>query len=169
MRIRPYIGEKDYEWIQRWDDHEKVHAFWCADLIPYPLTKQAFHAFLEKNAEKWMDSAYVATEDGGKPVGFFCYSVNEQDNAGFLKFVIVDDQKRGMGYGREMLRLALQYAFCITGVERVRLNVFAENRAARHCYEAAGFREESRAENVFAYRGEWWSRCHMTVTDYKEH
>ena len=81
----------------------------------------------------------MATGQDGEPVGFFCYSVNSKDNEGFLKFVVVDDQKRGMGCGKEMLHLALRYAFCITGVERVRLNVFEENSAAKHCYEKVGF------------------------------
>ena len=86
------------------------------------------------------------------------------DNAGFLKFVIVDHNKRGTGYGKEMLKLALQYAFDITGVELVQLNVFDENVVAKHCYEKIGFIEESIAKNIFSYKDELWSRCHMIVT-----
>lgn len=48
----------------------------------------------------WADSAYVATEDSGQATGFFCYSVNTEDNIGFLKYVIVDKTKRGKGYGK---------------------------------------------------------------------
>ena len=71
----------------------------------------------EKNALDWTDSAYAATENNGQAVGFFCYSVNTADNIGFLKFIIVDKTKRGKGYGKEMLNLALQYAFQITGAK----------------------------------------------------
>ena len=39
-----------------------------------------------------------------------------------LIFVIVDHNKRGTGYGKEMLKLALQYAFDITGVELVQFH-----------------------------------------------
>ncbi len=77
-------------------------------------------------------------------IGFFCYSFNVDDNTGFLKFVIVDCKKRGMGYGKKMLQLALKYAFDITGVNLVQLNVFEENIAAKHCYKEIGFIEESR-------------------------
>lgn len=164
MRIRPYIESRDYEYIEKWIDYEKTHALWCANLIPYPVTKENFHAFLEKNAVEWTDSAYVATETNGEIIGFFCYSINVDDNAGFLKFVIVDHNKRGTGYGKEMLKLALQYAFDITGVELVQLNVFDENVVAKHCYEKIGFIEESIAKNIFSYKDELWSRCHMIVT-----
>lgn len=161
MRIRPYIESRDFASLETWIEDEKIHALWCADLIPYPVTKENFHAFLEKNALEWTDSAYVATEKSGELIGFFCYSVNAGEDAGFLKLVIVDRNKRGSGYGKEMLKLALQYAFEITGVKTVRLNVFDENAAAKHVYEKAGFREDSIDRNVFSFKGELWSRCHM--------
>ncbi|MCM1134923.1 MAG: GNAT family N-acetyltransferase [Clostridium sp.] len=163
MRIRPYIESKDYETIEKWIDDEKIHALWCANLIPYPITKEHLHQFLNKDAADWTGSAYVATENNGKTIGFFCYSINIDDNTGFLKFVIVDPQKRGAGYGQKMLQLALQYAFQITGVDAVQLNVFEENDAAKHCYKKIGFVEKSISSNVFPYKNELWSRQHMII------
>lgn len=163
MRIRPYIESRDYESIEKWIEDEKTHALWCANLIPYPLTKEKLHAFLEKTASEWTDSAYAATENNGKILGFFCYSINVDDNTGFLKLVIVDNHLRGKGRGTEMLKLALQYAFEITKVRLVQLNVFDENAAAKRCYEKAGFVEESVTENAFPYKNEVWNRCHMIL------
>ena len=105
--------------------------------------------YLEKNAMDWTDSAYVATENNGQAVGFFCYSVNTTDNIGFLKFVVVDKTKHGKGYGKEMLNLALQYAFQITGTNSVQLNIFNENALAKQCYEKAGFIERNIDKDVF--------------------
>ena len=162
MRIRPYIEDKDFEYLAKWIDDEKIHALWCANLMPYPITKENLHSFLEKNAMEWTDSAYVATEDNGKVTGFFCYSVNVDDNSGFLKLIVVDREKRGAGYGKKMLQLALKYAFEITGVESVRINVFDRNAAAKHCYEI-GFVEESISKDIFPYKDETWNRCHMII------
>ena len=164
MRIRPYIPGKDYEYVSKWIDGERTHAFWCANRLPYPITQQSFHDFLEKNAVDWTDSAYIATENNGQAAGFFCYSSNTTDNIGFLKFVIVDNTKRGKGYGKEMLNLALQYAFQITGAEAVQLNVFSENASAKQCYEKVGFVERNMEKNVFPYKDELWSRCNMIVS-----
>lgn len=163
MRIRPYIEDKDFEYLAKWIDDEKIHALWCANLMPYPITKENLHSFLEKNAMEWTDSAYVATEDNGKVTGFFCYSVNVDDNSGFLKLIVVDREKRGAGYGKKMLQLALKYAFEITGVESVRINVFDRNAAAKHCYEKIGFVEESISKDIFPYKDETWNRCHMII------
>lgn len=164
MRIRPYIPSKDYEYVSKWIDDERAHAFWCANRFPYPITQQSFHDLLEKNAMDWTDSAYVATENDGQLIGFFCYSVNTEDNIGFLKFVIVDKIKRGKGYGKEMLHLALQYAFQITGAETVQLHVFSENTTAKHCYEKVGFVERNMDKDVFPYKDELWSRCNMIIS-----
>jgi RimJ/RimL family protein N-acetyltransferase len=127
------------------------------------MTPKSFHDLLEKNTIDWTDSAYIATEDNGQPIGFFCYSVNTKDNIGFLKFVMIDKAKRGKGYGKEMLNLALQYAFQITGAKAVQLNVFSENTLAKQCYEKVGFIERNIDKDVFSYQNELWSRCNMIV------
>lgn len=164
MRIRPYIPDKDFEYVSKWIDNERTHAFWCANRLPYPITQQFFHDFLEKNAIDWTDSAYVATENSGQLIGFFCYSINTEDNIGFLKFVIVDKTKRGNGFGKEMLNLALQYAFQITGAKAVQLNVFNENSLAKQCYEKVGFVARNMDKNVFPFKDELWSRCNMIIS-----
>lgn len=163
MRIRPYIESKDFEHVEQWIDTEKIHALWCAGLIPYPVTRQNLRILLEKNAEDWTDSAYVATEDDGSVTGFFCYSINTENNEGFLKLVVVDPAKRGRGYGKRMLKLALKYAFDLTGAEQVQINVFTENSAARSCYEKIGFTERSFTEHAFFYQGESWGRYNLVI------
>ena len=110
-----------------------------------------------------MQESGSQTEDNGEAVGFFCYSVNVEDNTGFLKFIIVDGRKRGAGYGKKMLQLAVRYAFLLTGAEPVGLNVFEENSAAKHCYESVGFIETSTKKDIFTYNNESWGRCRMTV------
>lgn len=164
MRIRPYIPDKDFEYVSKWIDNERTHAFWCANRLPYPITQQSFHDFLEKSTIDCTDSAYVATENSGQLIGFFCYSINTEDNIGFLKFVIVDKTKRGKGFGKEMLNLALQYAFQITGAKAVQLNVFNENTLAKQCYEKVGFVARNMDKNVFPFKDELWSRCNMIIS-----
>lgn len=163
MRIRPYIESKDYEYLRKWIDDERLHALWCANLVPYPITKVNLRSILDKSAIDWTDSAYVATEDSGEVIGFFCYSVNTDDNSGFLKFIMIDSSLRGKGRGKEMLKLALQYAFQITGVKSVQLNVFNENTSAKRCYEKVGFVERHVEKDVFQYKDELWSRCNMVI------
>ncbi|HAM68422.1 MAG TPA: hypothetical protein DCP68_02240 [Ruminococcus sp.] len=82
---------------------------------------------------------------------------------GMLKFVIVDHRLRGQGIGGEMLRLAVRQVFDTTDAEAVHLNVFAENAAARRCYEKAGFTERDVTPAAFRFGDEQWSRCNMIL------
>lgn len=163
MRLRPFIADKDFDYLPKWVDDERVHALWCANIIEYPLNKDNLLSVLDNYAKDWGDCAFVATEDTGEPVGFFCYSINLDNNIGFLKFVIVDNSKRHMGYGQEMLRLALKYAFDITKAKAVQLNVFDVNSSAKHCYERLGFVQQRIDENAFTYKAESWNRINMRM------
>lgn len=164
MRLRPYIHTKDYRYIEKWVNDEKVHALWCANLIPYPMTEESLQDMLEKDEKNWGGSAYIVTENSGKPIGFFVYSINVSDNSGFLKFVILDNELRGKGYGTKMLELFLKYAFDITGVLSVQLNVFDNNKNAKKCYLNVGFIEDNNIQNAFTYNEECWDRCHMIIS-----
>ncbi len=161
MRLRPYIHVKDFDHIHKWITDERTHAFWCANLIPYPMTAETLQTVLEKEASDWGGCAYVATSDDGTALGFFVLSVNVLNNSGFLKFVIINNELRGKGYGTQMIELLQRYAFEITGVSSIQLNVFDVNTSARRCYAKNGFREDGFTENAFVFHGESWSKCHM--------
>lgn len=163
MRIRPYISNRDFDEIREWITDERTHSLWCANLIQYPLEKKNFEDKLAEMALKYGDYPYVAVTDEGKTVGFFCYSVNEDTNEGMLKFVMISPEFRGKGYGREMIALAVKYAFEITKADIVQLNVFSNNTIARECYLSAGFSERSVTDKAFRFNDEMWGRCNMAI------
>ena len=105
----------------------------------------------------------MATTEDGKVVGFFCFSVNLSTNEGVFKFVVIDTTERNKGYGSEMLKLAVKYAFEIAKANAVQLNVFPENPGAKKCYEKVGFKERALTEGAFHYKEEAWGRCNMVI------
>ncbi len=158
MRLRPYRKNNDFPYLQKWITDESTHALWFAQKLPYPLTEQEFHAALEENEKEWGDSAFTYTDDAGLPVGFCCLSINEKDNSGFVKFVVVDSTQRGKGYGTQMIRKLLQYAFTIAEVDFVRISVFDVNPGAKRCYENAGFTVQQYIPEAFSFKDEKWGR-----------
>ena len=54
-------------------------------------------------------------------------------------WVVVDSAARGKGYGAQMLRLGLTYAFEFLGAEKVTIGVFENNAIAHSCYQKVGF------------------------------
>ena len=160
MRLRPY-KKSDFAYLKKWVADAHTHALWCADRLPFPLTEEDFQDMLETSEREWGSCGYTFTEDSGHPVGFLLYNINEEEDYGFASYIVVDSSLRGKGYGTQMLKLLLQYAFLITNVAEVRLNVFDINERARKCYEKAGFSETAFTPDAFKHEEELWGRFLM--------
>ena len=76
-------------------------------------------------------------------------------------FVIVDDSKRGKGYGKQMLRLAIDYAKQELGAQKITLGVFCNNLSAVECYKSVGFRITG--EDSYLIDGEEWKEYEMEI------
>ena len=74
-------------------------------------------------------------------------------------FVIVDDSKRGKGYGKQMLQLAILKAKQDFGARNITLGVFDNNPSAIHCYESVGF--VVTGTDTYAIDGEEWTEKEM--------
>ena len=142
LRLRPY-KKCDAKYIVSWIKDEIAFRKWCADRYEsYPIYEGDMNAHYD--AMEYMDSFFPMTAfDETGVVGHLFMRFNDEEKK-ILRFgfVIVDDAKRGKGYGKEMLQLAIQYAFDILKVEKITLGVFENNPEAFYCYKAAGFEEE---------------------------
>ena len=163
LRLRPFNFNKDFEELKNWSADERVHAMWCANLIPFPIEEDGFKKTMNDFSERFGDSPFVATTEDGKLAGFFCYSLNLENNEGMLKFVMINPSMRNKGFGKEMLQLAAKYSFEITKADSLQLNVFPENIGAKKCYEKVGFTERKTDLNAFKYKDESWGRCNMVL------
>ena len=163
IRLRPYIPETDFDTVRNWISDPRTHALWCANRFDYPLSGENFNRVLQEIRIRNGDSPFVAVGHDGALTGFFCYSLNPDTNEGLLKFVIVDPAVRGQGLGKAMLRMAVDYAFRISGADAVYLRVFTENTRAVRCYESIGFTEEKTDRNAFTYQDESWGRTSMAI------
>ncbi|MCR5307343.1 MAG: GNAT family N-acetyltransferase [Oscillospiraceae bacterium] len=162
MKLRPFQPD-DFTVIQRWITDARTHAMWCANRMQFPLCREDFIRVIDEHSAQYGDKPLAAVSEDGAVIGFFCFSRNAGTNEGMLRFIVVDSARRGQGLGRQMLRLAVQYAFETTGADAVQLMVFSQNVRAKKCYEAAGFTERRTEAGVFRYGDELWDRCNMVI------
>ena len=164
LRLRPY-KDCDAETIVSWVGDEISFRKWCADRFDrYPITaedlKSHYHA-LDDSDSFFEMTAFDETGVVGHMIMRF---TDEQKSAVRFGFVIVDRNKRGKGYGHQMLELSKRYAFDILKAEKITLGVFENNPSAYRCYRAAGFREVSSAEETFyPIMGENWKCVEMEL------
>jgi len=69
----------------------------------------------------------------------------------------------GKGYGKEALKLLLDYAFLEMNLHRVSLRVFSFNEKAIGLYEKLGFQREGASRQSIYREGKWHDIVHMGI------
>lgn len=169
LRLRPY-KKCDAEYIVTWIKDERSLRKWSADRYEsFPVTaddiNRKYTDFNGDCAEP--DNFYPMTAfDENGIVGHLIMRFTDEEKSTLrFGFVIVDDSKRGMGYGKEMIRLSIKYAFDILKVDKITMGVFENNPSAYFCYKSAGF-QDARNDEVVYYpvMGEQWKCLELELT-----
>lgn len=69
--------------------------------------------------------------------------------------IMMSQNARGKGYGKEASILALKYAFDNLNIHRVSLGVLTKNKAAIKLYEDIGFKREGKLRDYFFRGGQY--------------
>lgn len=168
LKLRPY-KQQDAEAIVSWIKDERTLRKWSADRYgAYPITAEDInYKYLECNGDcEEPDNFYPMTVvDANGPVGHLILRYTDAAKTTIrFGFIIVDDHKRGLGYGKRMLQMAIQYAFDMLKAEKITLGVFENNTGAYHCYKAAGFREAPMEQELFLeILGEKWKLIELEI------
>lgn len=161
LRLRPY-KPGDAGTIISWCKDEESFRKWTSDRYEsFPITVDDMNKkYMDCNGDcEEEDNFYPMTAfDETGVVGHLILRFTDKEKKTLrFGFVIVDDTKRGMGYGKEMLKLAQRFAFDSLKAEKLTLGVFENNPSAYYCYKAAGFRDVEMKEEIYcSILGEQW-------------
>ncbi|MBD5462174.1 MAG: GNAT family N-acetyltransferase [Lachnospiraceae bacterium] len=168
LRLRPY-KTCDAKTIVTWIHDEISLRKWSADRYEaFPVTEEDMNKkYMECNGDcSKRDDFYPMTafDESGVVGHLIMRFTDEEKQVLRFGFVIVDDAKRGKGYGKQMLLLAIKYAFDILKAAKVTLGVFENNEAAYYCYKAAGFKEIAlEKEEYYSILGQKWKCIEMEI------
>lgn len=168
LRLRPYKA-CDAKNIVNWIKNEKALREWSSDRFgDFPITAENMnYKYLQCNGDCIEpDNFYPMTafDDSGVVGHLIMRFTDPAMKTLRFGFVIVNDLKRGKGYGKQMLICALKFAFEIVKAEKVTLGVFENNISAINCYKAAGFKETG--EELFCKMyGEKWKVIEMEIVE----
>lgn len=164
LRLRPY-KKSDAESIIKWIQDEESFRKWSAGRYEsYPVTADDINQNYESCEAKGGFYEMTAFDEDGICGHLILRFTDEEMQHLRLGFVIVDDSKRGKGYGREMLALALKYGFEMLKASEISIVVFDNNPAAIRCYEAVGFRKAEYQKDCFSYQDRKWSAYKLVIT-----
>lgn len=139
--LRPYKA-CDAQYIVSWIKEEYSFRQWSADRFDsYPIDAERLNKYYDDFKDRddhWQMTAF----DERGVVGHLIMRFSDDDKKTVrFGFVILDSAIRGRGYGKEMLQLAVKFAFEILKASKVTLGVFENNMPAYYCYKSIGFRE----------------------------
>ena len=156
MRLRPYKPSDADKLLSWWTEvPEEIFVMWSNGKFEYPLTMEQledyFQTWCVDEENGWL---MTALDEAGNPVGHFIMRLADYEAESIrFGFIIVDPNARGKGYGKEMIRLALKYAFEVLGMKRATLGVFENNPSAKACYESVGFTAKEYVADYLVYKG----------------
>ena len=159
LKLRPY-KPFDAETILSWLDSERTMRIWSGPRHPhFPPSLQEIQALYDGYGTQAVNFPMVAYDEGGA-VGVVTLRFLAPDEKEVrLCNVLVAPVRRGCGVGRELLDMAVNYAFTCLKAEKVTLGVLDENEQAIRCYRSAGFRSlPEETWRTFTFLGRDW-RC----------
>lgn len=164
LRLRPYKC-CDALTITKWLKSEYAFRQWSADRYDkYPLTAEGMNAYYDRDKDNENIWGMTAFDETGVIGHFTLRFPGQSRDEVRLGFVIVDDQKRGNGYGKEIVLLAAAYAFEFVKVKKISLGVFENNIAAIKCYESCGFQVAPlKQTECYECMGETWNCIEMEL------
>lgn len=111
LTLRPY-QPSDAAVITSWLKSEYLMRQWCANRYErYPVTTEDMNTYYERYIDGQQSHALTMT-DGDDIVGYITLRTPANDSTEQrLGFVIVDASKRGCGFGKALVSMAVKYAY----------------------------------------------------------
>jgi diamine N-acetyltransferase len=141
--------------LARWLDPETNRTM---EISMLPWTTQRLQTWFDRAVVADDECWFVAYERAGlRPIGVTGLDhLDFRDRTGEYNLVVGEKDARGKGYGTEITRLVLDYAFTVLGLHNVWLRVYEYNPAAIRAYEKAGFVPIGRRHQCKLMGGKLW-------------
>lgn len=157
------FGKENYSELISWIDNEEALMQFAGPLLKFPLTMEQLDILL---ADKNRFAFRVVENQSNLSIGHAEIYLSK-DSAKIGRIVIGVKEKRGLGFGKQLVALLLEFIFNNFKVSLVELNVFDWNIEAIKCYEKNGFtliREKKLQREI---NNKVWTVLNMTINRVK--
>jgi RimJ/RimL family protein N-acetyltransferase len=156
------IFTDDIEKYVKWMNDLEVTKFLGA-LSTENYTIEREKDFLEKMAKEKFNFAIVL-KDGDRLIGnISLFAVNHLYQIGEVGLFIGEEDDRGNGYGKEALKLILNYGFGYLNLNNIMLRLNGANKIAYNAYKKVGFKEFGRRSSCCYVENKWYDEIYMEI------
>lgn len=151
------INNEDIEIIAGWyEDSDFLRYF---DKVPaYPKSRQQITEWIKETQTSSTSYSFsIKAIDKDEMIGYIeLTNIQWWNGVANLGIGIGATNHRGSGYGKEAMKLLLDFAFEELNLHRVQLNVFTYNNGAISLYEKLGFKREGVYREFIHRDGKRW-------------
>jgi RimJ/RimL family protein N-acetyltransferase len=140
----------------QWQRDTEFHRLADSEPAMLESEKKMKERFEKQSKDGFTSERYffsVRTLDENKHIGFFNLVVDLIHNEAWVGIGIGDSDFWGKGYGTDMMKVCLRYAFTELNLHRVSLGLHSYNPRALRSYEKAGFQIEGRTRKDILREG----------------
>jgi len=160
--LSPVDVNNEYQIITKWFNEDEGIAY-----------NNGFYGsvFTEENAkellEKWQVGAYdfsIIEKDTDEFIGHVNLFGMDRNLISGTMGIYLCEKARGKGYGKQAIKLLVEYIFSSQVIQNIHLEVFSYNEVAYKTYKAVGFRECGRYHKAKYHLGEYYDIILMEMS-----
>jgi len=166
VRLSAIDKEEMSKAFSRWSRDTEFRRFMDSGVFPM-ISHKNLQSMVEKDLEEssvnqhWFSIRKLDNDMLLGDIDLYVYNWSGRD--AFVGLGIGEREFWGKGYGTDVMKVILRYAFTEVSLNRVTLNVFEYNPRAIRSYEKAGFRHEGRMRQVLNKEGRRWDILFMGI------
>ena len=158
IRIEKF-NQFNSEILISWIDTAETLMQFAGPSFFFPLTKDQ----LEKSLSDKNRYAFQAIELNTQTMIGYGEIYLKKQSAHLGRIIIGEKKERGKGYGQNIVKFLLDYAFKNLNRSKVELNVFEWNTVAINCYKKMGFIFNPENNSIRTVNGKTWVALNMVL------
>jgi RimJ/RimL family protein N-acetyltransferase len=164
IRLRA-LTKSDFDKTFKWHNDLELKNLTLSH--PFPVTDLQEEAWYESILnDKSNRNIYFGIEDKSnyQMVGIiFLSKINSVHSTCWLGVFIGEDASRGKGFGKEAVKLVVNYAFNNLNLRKISLEVVTTNKSAIEVYKKIGFKVEGELKKQVFIDGKYWNDFIMST------
>lgn len=143
MELHPF-SRNDFKKLISWVRTPEELFIWSATTFTFPMDENQLERHFQEAQSSKIRLMYTAVAGQTREhIGHVELTrIDRQNRKASIAYVLIDPEKRGLGYGHALVQTILQECFDRMKMLKVDLFVFESNPVAIHCYQKAGFEIE---------------------------
>ena len=137
-------------------------SLWLSILDTKITTLESEKEWLKENQNKY--NFAIVLKESDKLIGnISLIEVDLVHRNAVLGIFIGDDSNRGKGYGKEAIKLLLEYGFNNLNLNNIMLSVYSFNKRAIKVYESLGFKKFGTRHKSHYFKGKFYDEIQMEI------